>query len=177
MLSKNHINELIVNPEPRKRVSIIKTSIIKERNMLYGARQISTPILAAGLAKDLFTNADREMLIVASLDSKCNPLSLEIAAIGNVNTCIVSPREVFKHAIVSNAVHIMIFHNHLSGDCTPSREDISITKRLIEAGEMLGIPLLDHLIIGDDSAFLSLREEGFVTFNNNTQLYLKDLQP
>lgn len=73
-----------------------------------------------------------------------------------------------------NAVHIMIFHNHHSGDCTPSSEDIAITKRLIECGELIGIPLLDHIIIGDDEAYLSLREDGIVTFRATSQAYLRD---
>lgn len=170
----NQIKELTTNPFPRKRVSIIRTAIIKERTMLYGARQIRTPVLAAELAKELYMYADREMLIVASLDAKCNPLSLEIAAIGNVNTCIVSPREIFKSAILSNAVHIIVFHNHVSGDCTPSKEDIAVTKRLIEVGEILGIPLLDHIIIGGDNSYLSLREGGFTNFITGTQSYLRE---
>lgn len=171
----NQIEQLRTNPEPRKRVSIIKAAIIKERTMLYGARQINTPTLAAGLAKQLFTNSDREMLVVAALDAKCNPISLEIAAIGNINTCIVSPREIFKNAILSNAVHIMIFHNHLSGDCTPSSEDIAITKRLIECGDLIGIPLLDHIIVSDNTSYLSLREDGIVSFRTGAQAYLREM--
>ncbi len=172
---ENHISTLAMKPAPRKRVSIIKTVIIKERTMLYGARQINTPTLAADLARDLFANADREMLVVASLDAKCNPLSLEIAAVGNVNTCIVSPREIFKNAILSNAVHIMIFHNHLSGDPTPSKEDIAVTKRLIDVGELLGIPLIDHIIIGDGTDYLSLREGGLVSFCTGSHEYLREI--
>lgn len=164
MLSQSQVQELTKNPTPRKRVSIIRTSIIKERNILYGARKINTPTLAAGLAKDLFHGADREMLIVASLDAKCNPLSLEIASIGNINSCIVSPREIFKSSIISNAVHIIVYHNHLSGDCTPSKEDIAVTKRLIDVGELIGIPLIDHIIIGDDNNYVSFREENIVSF-------------
>lgn len=175
MIQTNQIERFTMNPEPRKRVSIIKAAIIKERTMLYGSRQINTPALAAGLAMQLFTNSDREMLIIAALDAKCNPLSLEIAAIGNVNTCIVSPREIFKNAILSNAVHIMVFHNHLSGDCTPSSEDIAVTKRLVECGDLIGIPLLDHIIIGDDDTYLSLREDSIVTFRAASPAYLRDM--
>lgn len=174
MISVNQVKELTNNPTPRKRVSIIKTCIVKERTMLYGARQINTPVLAAGLARDLYANADRELLVVAALDAKCNPLSLEIAAIGNVNACIVSPREIFKNAILSNAVHIMIFHNHISGDCTPSKEDVDVTKRILEVGEVLGIPLLDHIIIGDGNSYLSLREQGMAPFKTNSQIYLSE---
>jgi len=170
----NQIKELTTNPFPRKRVSIIRTAIIKERTMLYGARQIRTPVLAAELAKELYMYADREMLIVASLDAKCHPLSLEIAAIGNINACIVSPREIFKSAILSNAVHIMVFHNHVSGDCNPSNEDIDVTKRLIEVGELLGIPLLDHIIIGANNSYFSFRESGITNFITGTQTYLRN---
>ena len=174
MNNRNQIQELMTRPEHRKRVSIIRTTVVKERSMLYGARQINTPELAAGLARELYENADREMLVVCSVDTKCNPLSLEIVAIGSINTCIVSPREVFKHAILSNAANIIVFHNHPSGDCSPSREDSNITKRLVDAGDLLGISVLDHIIIGDDNNYLSLREHGTISGTTKTQIYMKE---
>lgn len=174
MTDDRSINKLIQNPYPLKYISIIKTIIVKERSMLYGTHNISNPTLAANLARTLFQNADREFLIVASLDNKCKPLSLEIVAIGNINTCIVSPREIFKHAIISNAANIIIYHNHVSGECSPSNEDIIVTKRLIEAGELLGIPLLDHIIIGDSRSYLSLREESVVSFSSKDSSYTKE---
>lgn len=175
MSEQNQLKEFAIKPYHKKRVSIIRTIIVKESSMLYGARKINSPSLAAGLARDLYENADREILIVGALDAKCNPLSLEIVAIGNINTCIVSPRETFKSAILSCAMHIIVFHNHISGECTPSNEDIAITKRLIEAGDLLGIPVLDHIIIGDGYSYLSLREEGIVSFNAKSQLYLREI--
>lgn len=175
MMHNNHIKELAAKPHPKKRVSIIKTISVKEHSILYGARQINNPALAAGLARDLYQNSDREMLIVGTLDAKCSPLSLEIAAIGNINTCIVSPREIFKYAIISNAVHIIVFHNHVSGCCEPSAEDITVTKRLVDVGDLLGIPLVDHIIIGDGDTYLSLRESGFASFNNGSSAYLKEV--
>lgn len=174
MNNMNQIKEIMTSPEHRKRVSIIRTTVIKERSMLYGARQINTPEIAAGLARELYENVDRKMLIVCSIDTKCNPLALEFVAIGTVNTCIVSPREVFKYAILSNAANIIAFHNHPSGDCTPSNEDILITKRLTEAGDLLGISVLDHIIIGDDKAYLSLREHGIISGNPKSQIYMKE---
>nr|WP_279232882.1 JAB domain-containing protein [Mobilisporobacter senegalensis] len=81
---------------------------------------------------------------------------------GTVNSCIVSPKEVFKHAILSNAVNIIVFHNHYSGDPTASIEDINTTKRLVDAGNLLGISVVDQIIIGDEDIFLSLREEGIM---------------
>ena len=73
----------------------------------------------------------------------------------------IHPREVFKTAILSNAASIMAFHNHPSGETTPSQQDIQLTNRLYEAGELLGIKLLDHLIIGDGT-FTSLKEKGYL---------------
>lgn len=80
---------------------------------------------------------------------------------GNVNSAIVGTREVFQKALLANAVNIILMHNHPSGDPTPSKEDIQITDRLSEAGKILGVTLMDHLVIGRDG-FVSLRERGAI---------------
>lgn len=79
---------------------------------------------------------------------------------GTVNVSLVSPREVFQKALLANAVSIILMHNHPSGDCTASREDIEVTKRLVEAGKIIGIEVLDHIIIGDK--YSSMKEKGYV---------------
>ena len=79
---------------------------------------------------------------------------------GNVNSSIVCPREVFQKALLANAVNIILMHNHPSGDPSPSTEDITVTKRLIEAGNILGVQVLDHIIIGD--RYVSLKEKGYL---------------
>ena len=84
-----------------------------------------------------------------------------MVSVGTLNKASVHPREVFKTAILSNAASIMAFHNHPSGETTPSQQDIQLTNRLYEAGELLGIKLLDHLIIGDGT-FTSLKEKGYL---------------
>lgn len=78
---------------------------------------------------------------------------------GTINTSLVHPREVFKRALLNNARYIMVAHNHPSGDPNPSKEDIQITERLKEAGNLLGINLLDHIIVGEDK-YISLKEKG-----------------
>ena len=78
---------------------------------------------------------------------------------GSVNSSIVSPREVFQKALLANAVSIIVMHNHPSGDSTPSREDIEVTRRLSEAGKIVGVELLDHIIVGD-RVYCSLKEKG-----------------
>lgn len=80
---------------------------------------------------------------------------------GTVNASVVSPREIFIEAVKYHAVSLVLVHNHPSGDPSPSREDISLTKRVKEAGELLGIRLLDHIIIGDNS-YISLKERGIL---------------
>lgn len=79
---------------------------------------------------------------------------------GTVNASLVQPREVFQKALLANAVNIIVMHNHPSGDCTPSREDIEVTKRLVEAGKIVGIEVLDHIIVGD--RYSSLKEKGYL---------------
>ena len=78
---------------------------------------------------------------------------------GTINTSLVHPREVFKRALLNNANSIIVAHNHPSGDPNPSKEDIQITERLKEAGNLLGINLLDHIIVGEDK-YISLKEKG-----------------
>ena len=80
---------------------------------------------------------------------------------GTINTSLVHPREVFKRALLNNASNIMVAHNHPSGDPNPSKEDIQITERLKEAGNLLGINLIDHIIVGEDK-YISLKEKGFL---------------
>ncbi|MDT8859522.1 DNA repair protein RadC [Alkalihalobacillus sp. MEB130] len=95
------------------------------------------------------------------LNTKNQVLIRKTIFIGSLNASIVHPREVFKEAFRRSAASIICLHNHPSGDPTPSREDIEVTKRLAESGKVLGIELLDHIIIGDRK-FVSLKEQGYV---------------
>ena len=79
---------------------------------------------------------------------------------GNVNSSIVGVREMFQKALLANAVSIIVMHNHPSGDCSPSREDIEVTRRMVEAGRIVGVEVLDHIIIGDK--YCSLKEKGHI---------------
>ncbi len=92
---------------------------------------------------------DRETLIALHLDTKKRLISEEVVAIGTLNASLVHPREVFRKAVKQGAAAIVLLHNHPSGDPTPSPEDIQVTKRLKEVGKLMGIPLLDHFVIGN----------------------------
>ena len=128
-----------------KRINIVSIKMVKESSFLYQTRQILSPKDAYEMIKEQLEGLDREQFIIACLNTKNEPTNITVVSVGSLNKAIVHPREVFKTAILSNAASIMAFHNHPSGDTTLSDQDIQLTHRLIEAGELLGIKLLDHL--------------------------------
>ena len=144
-----------------KRINIVSIKMVKESSFLYQTRQILSPRDAYEMIKEQLEGLDREQFIIACLNTKNEPTNISVVSVGSLNKAIVHPREVFKTAILSNAASIMAFHNHPSGETTPSQQDIQLTNRLYEAGELLGIKLLDHLIIGDGT-FTSLKEKGYL---------------
>ncbi|WP_233275775.1 RadC family protein [Salibacterium aidingense] len=102
---------------------------------------------------------DREHFVVLGLNTKNEILFRETVFIGSLNSSIVHPRECFKHLIRRSCASAIVAHNHPSGDVTPSKEDVSVTKRLADAGDTIGIEILDHLIIGHEK-YSSLKEQG-----------------
>ena len=90
---------------------------------------------------------DREQFVCCHLDAKNRLISREVVSIGHLTAALVHPREVFKAAILCNAASVAFVHNHPSGDPEPSREDMDLTRRLLKAGEILGIAVLDHVVI------------------------------
>lgn len=105
-------------------------------------------------------NLEQEHVDVAYLDTKSNIISLRNIFKGSLNASVAHPREIFKDAVKLSAAKIMVAHNHPSGDPDPSPADITFTRRLMEAGDLMGIEVVDHIIVGED--ILSLREEGFM---------------
>jgi len=103
----------------------------------------------------------KEMFLTLHLDGKNKVICMDVVSVGSLNQSIVHPRSVFQTACLSNAAAILCVHQHPSGDPSPSSEDISITRRLKEAGELMGIKVLDHIIIGDGE-YVSFVERGLV---------------
>ena len=141
-----------------KRVDIVSLKLVKESSVLYETRKISNPYDAYRLVKNFLVDSDREKFVVVCLDTKSQPVSIEIVSIGTVNSAMVHPREVFKVAVLTNASKIICFHNHLSGNTDYSKEDKEITNRLQKCGEILGIELVDHIVVGDDGKYFSFKE-------------------
>jgi len=106
---------------------------------------------------------DREHFRTVYLDRKNQIISIETISIGGLASSVVHPREVFKPAVKKSAAGLILVHNHPSGDPMPSREDIEVTKRLVEAGRIMGIEVLDHIIIGDRD-YVSMRGRGIMQF-------------
>jgi DNA repair protein RadC len=120
--------------------------------------QNTSPADAASLLYGM-DGLDQEHLVVITLDTKNRVLSQETLYIGNVNTSIIRVSEVFRLAIRQNATAIIISHNHPSGDPSPSPEDVRVTRQVVEAGKLLDIEVLDHLVIGHQN-YVSLKERG-----------------
>lgn len=122
---------------------------------------IKSPENAAALVMEEMRHLDREHFWALLLNTKNQVLSREIVSIGTLNSSAIHPRELYKAAIRRSAAGVILVHNHPSGDPTPSQQDIDVTKRLIEAGNIIGINVLDHLIIGDNK-FVSFKARGLM---------------
>ena len=103
--------------------------------------------------RPLFDGLDREQFVVVLVNAKHRPIGAHVVSIGSLTASVVHPRETFKCAVVGNAESIFVCHNHPSGSPEPSPEDIEITERLRECGDLLGIRLIDHVIVAGDSHF------------------------
>ncbi len=120
--------------------------------------EFTSPGEIAGFFMEEMRHDGREKIILLSFDNRMRLTGQEVLSVGTANMALLSPREVFVSALRSGALRIVLIHNHPSGDPTPSREDIEITKQLEKLGELMGVQLTDHIIIGDN-CFTSMRQE------------------
>ena len=119
------------------------------------------PADAAHYAMPRLRFESKEHFAVLLLNTKNHVLAMPVISVGTLSASIVHPREVFQAAISHAAASMILVHNHPSGDPTPSSEDIAVTRRMVEAGKVMDIPVLDHIILGDDK-FISLKEKGMI---------------
>lgn len=146
----------------KEKIQIVHLQMVKEKELPYGNTEINSPETAVEFIKDvvadMICDRDRECIVVCAMDTKLKPVSIQIIGIGTINSCLYSIPDIFKVALLSNADSILLFHNHPSGNPTPSGEDIECTKKVAEAGRMLGISLQDHIILGDNGCYYSFKE-------------------
>lgn len=134
--------------------------LVKEKTLISDT-QLKRPEQVVGFVSDILREYDREVMCVICLNAKLNPVNMCICSMGAVDKAIASPREIMKTAILSNANGFIILHNHPGGSSQPSLEDIHVTDVMSKAGELLGIPLYDHIIAaaGSDEIY-SFYEKG-----------------
>lgn len=133
----------------------VEFRIVAETREQYG--RVSGPSGLADLIRNLTIGLTDERFYSVCLDNRNQVVSIHLCSIGDHSSTLVHPRSVFRTAIYSGAVAIVVAHNHPSGDCEPSAPDIAVTKRLVEAGKIVGIPVFDHVIVGATS-YQSMRE-------------------
>lgn len=139
--------------EENKRIDLVSLKICRDKSVPYGADVIGNPQSAYDIIKKFIGNTDREYFLVMTLSNSNQPCAVEICSIGTLTYTFVHPREVFKLAIRTNASKIMLAHTHPSNNTKPSPNDIEITKELIEISKLLQIPIIDHLVVGEDNYF------------------------
>lgn len=121
----------------------------------------TSPVTIADYYMEDLRHKEQEHLILMMLNTKNRLICDQVLTKGTVNSSLISPREIFIESLKKDAVYIILVHNHPSGDPTPSKEDIAVTMRLKEAGALIGIFLLDHIIIGDNR-YISMKERGIL---------------
>lgn len=146
----------------------VTTKIVRKGMVLSYSRSIHSVKDVVEFMGDIYEGADREMIYVLCQGVKGNVLSIEMAAMGTLDTCMVTAREIFKTALLSNAYGVIIVHNHPSEDPEPSEEDRKITQQFVRAGNFLNVQVIDHVIYGRKNRYFSFKEEGLL------ERYLED---
>ena len=156
--------------EQPTKIDIVKIQMVRDGTLDYGRKTIRSPQDLAELGLKFIKNADREMFLLVSLDTKNHINCIHVVSIGTVNAALVSPRDVLKAALLSNASKVAFIHNHPSGDVEASEDDIRITERVTQCGDLFDIQLLDHVIISDDGSYQSFLEKGLLKKSANLPL-------
>ena len=137
----------------RFELPVYKIQLVRERGLWAADEQVTNPKIAAQIALDYLEGLDREHFVVLLLDGRNRVIGINTVSVGSLCTTVVHPREVFKPAMLANANSIILCHNHPSGDPEPSPDDNEMFRRLILAGELLGIKVHDALILGVDEHY------------------------
>jgi DNA repair protein RadC len=150
------------DPRPY-RVPVYRVTLVREAAITAPGPRLRGTEQAAELLRQYLGAVDREHFMVILLDRKNAPIGINTVSIGSLTASVVHMREVFKPAILANAAAILCGHNHPSGDPAPSHEDRALTQRLVDAGKLLGIAVLDHIVLGDGTtAHFSFADQGLL---------------
>lgn len=144
--------------EPLARLAALAAELTETRHT--DTEQVQDPETAAALFGRIIGDADREYALALHLDTKHRPLALRLISVGSHDHTFLAPREIYRSALADNASAVIIAHNHPSGDPKPSSDDERITRRIAEAGRIVGCELLDALVIGERDRWTSLARTG-----------------
>ena len=134
---------------------------------LYSEQPLSSPAAALDVMRREMSQYDREVLCVVNMNSRLQPINFNIVSVGDINTSIAAIPNIMKSGLMTNAGSFLLLHNHPSGDVTPSQDDILTTRKVIEAGKIMGIPCVDHIVIGGGNGnYCSMREAQLADFSN-----------
>ena len=145
--------------------SMIREVVIQFKPLDTERIKVNNPERVSAFVQAKIGNDARESFILLCVGNKNEVVSYSVISVGTITEAIVHPREVFIPAIMTKASGVIVAHNHPSGNHLPSRQDIETTKRLVDAGKIIGIPLMDHIIVGFDTTigeFYSMRENGYI---------------
>ncbi len=159
-------------------LDVVRIKLVLDKR-LYSEIPLSTPNAVYELMKQELVEYDREVFCILNMKANGQCTNMNIVSMGTLACTLVEPREVFKSAILSNASHILLVHNHPSGSVIPSKDDIFLTKRLVDCGKLLGIPVCDHVIIGGiTGAIYSFQENGLLINDTleETERRMMDIQ-
>lgn len=144
---------------PAGSVPMVRLALVREPGAPYVGPQILTAADAAAILAPHLAECSREVVLALLLDARHRPVGLHVVSMGSVTASMLSPAEVLKAVLLANASAVIVAHNHPSGDPEPSAEDVASTKKLHEAGRIVGIDVLDHLVVGA-GRWVSLKERG-----------------
>jgi len=142
---------------------VYRLNLVREPGTFFPIQQIvNSSKEAAAVFADYLKDVDRENFVALALNSQNKIIGINTVSMGSVDSTTVHPREVYKFAILANAISIIVAHNHPSETVIPSESDIELSKRLKQSGDLIGIELLDSLIIGEEGKYYSFKNEGVI---------------
>lgn len=163
-----------------QKIDIVRVKLDTEKS-IYSDENIDSPEKMVSVVGSEIKDLANECVFLANLNTKNQIINMSVISQGTINQSLLHPREIFNKAILSNASGVMLFHNHPSGDITPSKQDKDITEKIAFSGELLGIKLLDHIIVGAGNfAYFSFAKENLIDTHfinkENTRRFLKELE-
>ena len=152
------------------KLEVVSVRLVRDAP-IYSDRPVTRPEEAVALVGDYLAEMDREMACVVNLKTDGTPINCTFASIGCLSSTLVHPRELFKGSILSNASQMIMLHNHPSGNIHPSSEDMRLTDRFASACDLMGIPLVDHVIVGGGNGkFFSFKEHHLIPDKRSYQM-------